>query len=412
MIKKTFIFIVLIAALISFQCKKDFSTQNTDTPVNTRELTNLEKTVLESSNMFGFNLFQAIHTEKADSNYFISPLSVSMALGMTYNGAGGTTEEAMRNTLAYGNLTVDEINESYNSLMDLLMQLDPDVIMEIANSMWYRLGFSVEDSFIQDLETYFDAEIQGLDFSQPSAVDIINGWCSDKTHGKIEEVIQEIHPLTVMFLINAIYFKAAWTTQFEEDQTIDAPFTLSDQTQVTCKMMRLETDILYLENEDFQAVTLPYGNGRFRMSLFLPKEGKKADDIAGKMNDQNWSQWMATFEETTMQLHLPRFKFEFGMKLNDILKAMGMEIAFTDQADFSLISKDYNLFISDVIHKTFVEVNEEGTEAAAVTVVEIRLTAVPDTKTVIFNRPFLFVIHDDQSNLLFMGQVVNPTLEK
>ena len=400
--------LVLIAALGTLQCKRDFSTQSIDTPVNTRELTVLEKTVMQSSNAFGFNLFQAIHAEKADSNYFISPLSVSIALGMAYNGTATTTEEAMRNTLEYGNLTVEEINQSYKSIIELLMQLDPEVIMEIANSMWYRLGFPVESSFIDANQTYFDAEIRELDFSLPSAIDIINGWISDKTHGKIEEVITEIDPLTVMFLINAIYFKASWTTEFDEDDTRDAPFTRPDQSQVTCKMMRMETDLRYLETEDFQAVTLPYGNGRFRMTVFLPKEGKEVDDVAEKMNDGNWAQWMGNLEETTVHLQMPRFKMEFMMKLNDILKAMGMEIAFTGQADFSLIAKDWDLFISNVIHKTFVEVNEEGTEAAAVTVVEISLTSSNQSKTVLLNRPFLFVIHDDQSNLLFMGQVVNP----
>jgi len=248
--KKNLLLSVLIVGLFTLQCKKDFSVQSIDTPVNTRELTTLEKTVMQSSNAFGFNLFQAIHAEKADSNYFISPLSISIALGMAYNGAGTTTEEAMRNTLEYGNLTVEEINQSYKSIIELLMQLDPEVIMEIANSMWYRLGFPVESAFINANQTYFDAEIRELDFSQLSAIDIINGWINDKTHGKIEEVITEIDPLTVMFLINAIYFKASWTTEFDEEATNDAPFTRPDESQVTCKMMHLETDLQYLETED------------------------------------------------------------------------------------------------------------------------------------------------------------------
>jgi len=296
--------------------------------------------------------------------------------------------------------------------MELLTQLDPEVIIEIVNSIWYKLGFPVELDFIEVNQTYFDAEVRELDFSLLSAIDIINGWINNKTHGKIEEVIQEIDPLTVMFLINAIYFKAAWATQFAEEVTADAPFTLPDQSQITCKMMYTKMDQQYLDTEDFQAVTLPYGSGRFRMSVFLPKDGKNINEIARKMNDQNWHLWMSNFEETPVHLYMPRFKIEFEMKLNDILKAMGMEIAFTGQADFSGIAPGRDLYINKVIHKTFVEVNEEGTEAAAVTVVEIWEKAVTDEVRMVLNRPFLFVIHDDHSNILFMGQVVNPTVEK
>ena len=211
-LKRSVIIFLLLVMILSFHCEKDFSPISMDDPEPViPEFTAIEKAQIESANQFGIKLFQKMVEVEPDTNIFISPLSVSMALGMTYNGAATTTEQAMRQTLEYGDLSVDDINESYKNLMTILPQLDPEVIFEIANSIWYRLGFTVLQSFSDVNKTYFDAEVNALDFNSPEAVEIINGWVKEKTHDKSEEIIDYIDPLTVMFLINAIYFNGTWT---------------------------------------------------------------------------------------------------------------------------------------------------------------------------------------------------------
>jgi len=334
-----------------------------------------------------------------------------MALAMTWNGAAGTTEQAMRNTLEFGDMSSQEINESFRSLIQLLTSLDPEVQFQIANSIWYRLGFDVEKNFIDINRTYFNAEVRSLDFSLPSAVDVINSWVNENTNGKIKEIIKKIDPEIVMFLINAIYFKGTWTYQFDKDETRDDWFTKPDSSQVSCKLMRQENDFQYFETDDFQAVDLPYGKGRFSMTVILPKPDKSVDSLIAVMNSENWAEWTGSFKKEHGTLLLPRFKLEYEIKLNDVLKALGMEIAFEPGiADFTNINKEGGLYISEVRHKTFVKVDEEGTDAAAVTVVEIGRTSVgPHGFYMKVNRPFLFVIRENSSNtILFMGKIIEP----
>jgi serpin B len=314
----------------------------------------------------------------------------------------------MRTTLEFGGLTQQEINESFQSLIALLTHLDPDVLLQIANSIWYRLGYPVEQDFINVNQTYFDAEVRELDFSLPEAVDIINGWVAEKTNGLIEEVIDRIDHSVVMFLINAIYFKGTWTYEFDEDATTDDLFTRPDGSRVPCRMMRQVADFSYFENDAFQAVDLPYGNGKFSMTIFLPKPEKSTDNVIAQLTPEQWTQWMGSFSVTTLDILLPRFKIEYEILMNDVLTALGMGVAFSSAADFSRINPCGELFISRVIHKTFVEVNEEGTEAAAVTVVELR-ESVGACGIVRMDRPFIFVIREDHSNtILFIGKIVEP----
>jgi len=396
-------------------------TQCTTNPVspgkkNTIQLTMAEKSLVKSDNKFGFKLFKEIIKEQEDKNVFISPLSVSMALGMTYNGANGNTQEAMQSTLELSGLTLQEINESYENLTKLLTNLDPKVKFQIANSIWYRERFPVEDEFIDINKTYFDAEVRGLDFSAPNAPNIINGWVNEKTNGKIEKIVDgAIHPLTMMFLINAIYFKGTWTYEFDESQTRDDVFTLPDGSKKPCKMMMQEGELRYFENGDFQAIDLPYGDGGFSMTLFLPHREKDVDSLIALLNEENWSQWINSFIKRELTLQLPKFTLEYEIKLNDVLKALGMEIAFhSSRADFTKMYREEevgnNLYISNVKHKTFVKVNEEGTEAAAVTSVEMRLESAGLSMRI--DRPFMFAIRENHSGtILFIGNIAEPTLE-
>ncbi len=407
--KRIIILFVLLPMILSLHCEKDFS--STSIPKSEiPEFTDLEKAQTESSNKFGLKLFQKMVEVEPDTNIFISPFSISMALGMTYNGAAATTEQTMRQTLEYGDLSSDDINTAYKNLMSILTQLDPEVIFEIANSIWIRQEFEVLPSFIDVNQTYFDAEVNALDFNSPQAVETINGWVKEKTHEKIKKIINHIDPWEVLFLINAIYFKGTWTYQFDPELTFDDQFRLPDDTFVSCKMMQQENNFQYLNNETFEAVDLPYGNEKFSMAIILPHNGKSLDSLIAEVTPEKWAQWMGQFSETQLTLQMPKFKIEYELKLNDVLIALGMGIAFSDEADFSGINPDRDLFITQVKHKTFVEVDEEGTEAAAVTIVGVGFTSVGG-HTMQVDRPFLCVIHEKEAGtILFIGKIVHPRM--
>jgi serine protease inhibitor len=394
--------VTALAVILTMACGKDEKRV-------VRPLTAQEQALVQSSNTFGFDLFKEAVTQSDGGNLFISPLSVSMALGMTHAGARGTTEQGMRQTLAFGEMTTDEINQSYKSLIHLLTTMDPKVTMEIANSIWYRAGLTVLAEFVSAVESSFNAVVTALDFSAPGAADTINTWVSDKTHGKIPSIVDNpIDIDTVMFLINAIYFKGSWSQKFDADATRDATFH-APAGDKTVKMMHLDKSVPYLNAADFQAVDLAYGDGLFGMMVILPKEGHAIEAVAAELTAANWSEWTAALNDTEINVGLPRFELSYDTLLNDVLIAMGMADAFDGSvADFSGIDGLKDLFVSRVKHKTFVKVDEQGTEAAAVTSVEIKATAVMDNRMIV-DRPFLFVIHDSHSQaLLFMGKIVDP----
>jgi len=407
--KLRLLLVILAVSLFLPQCSK-----NSVSPVNpsSRELTQVEKTLVEADNRFGLKLFREMVAEEKDSNVFISPLSVSMALGMTYNGANGETRTAMQNALDLSGLTIQEVNESYKSLMELLTGLDSKVQFKIANSIWYDRGWTFEDAFLNLCKEYFDALVTGLDFAHPDAAETINAWVDQNTNGKIKEIVDDpISPNLVMFLINAIYFKGSWTYQFDKDMTRDDEFTLPDGAKKPCKMMMLEGDFQYFWNVGFEAIDLPYGDGKFSMTIFLPNPEADIDSLIGEFTPENWDKWISSYSERTVELLFPRFKLECEFGLNQVLKAMGMGIAFDPyRADFTNMSKPGGIWIDTVKHKTYVEVNEEGTEAAAVTSVGMENTSLPPTMRV--DRPFVFAIRENHSHtILFIGKIVEPDSE-
>jgi len=377
-----------------------------------------EISLAQSSNKFGFNIFKEIINSKhgKDKNVFISPLSISMALTMTYNGANGETKEAMAKTLELSDMSIDNVNDSYAGLIELLTHLDPDVTFEIANSIWFRQGYEIEKEFIDINHSCFHAQVRNLNFSAPDAADIINAWVDDNTSGKIKEIVSKpIDPLMVMFLINAIYFYGDWTYPFKAKDTQDDEFTLLDDAKTSCKMMHKEQSLSYFENSDFQAVNLPYGDKVFSMTVILPKPEIHIDKLTSMLNNDSWENWLSNFTKQNGSLYLPKFKLEYGLSLVDALKAMGMDIAFAPgKADFSGINEKEKLFISEVKHKTFVRVDEKGTEAAAVTSVGMMTTSLPPQPAFVMrvDRPFIFVISENKSqSILFMGKIIEPVLE-
>ncbi|MCD4792882.1 MAG: serpin family protein [Bacteroidales bacterium] len=408
------IFIGLFLFFITSSCEK----KNVESvqELNPKKITLTEKgkQIISADNKFGFDLLKNItQKEETGNNIMISPTSVALALAMTYNGAAGTTKIAMEETLNKQGLSIDDINESYKYLIQALKTVDEKVTMSIANSIWYRDDFEVEQDFISTNQYYYDAEVTALNFADSDAKNIINNWVAEKTNNKISEIVNYISPETVMFLINAVYFKGIWHYEFNESETEELPFTLADGTVKQVETMSMKADLNYYNNNLFKAVELPYGQGNYTMVLFVPNNENTVNDIISELSPENWSNWISGFSQTnSVNVFLPKFTFEFERTLNDILTAMGMTIAFLPgEADFSKINPNYQLYISKVKHKTFIEVNEEGTEAAAVTSVEISYTCDDgdNSITVNFNRPFLFAIREVTTDaVVFLGKVENP----
>ena len=361
-------------------------------------------------NEFAFNLFYKILQTTNDKNVFISPLSVDFALGMTLNGANSVTRDEMKCVLRHSGLTSSQINEYYRIMFDALPTIDPMTELNIANSIWCNKGFPVRQSFLDVNAKYFDAEIQNLDFSSPDALKTINAWIAEHTNDLIEEALDEVDPDAAMYLINAIYFKGTWTTQFEKENTEKATFFAENGTQNQVYMMHIpRSTFLYYANAHAQFLDMSYGNGAFSMTVILPREGKALQDVVDNLSSGYFSDIVKNrLDSTNVTVYLPRFQMEYSITLNDVLIALGMPSAFCPRtADFSGISC-VRLYTSRVIHSTFVEVNEEGTEAAAVTIWEgVPVSAEPPPRlTFRADRPFIFVIRENSTGaILFMGKM-------
>ncbi|MBI3082459.1 MAG: serpin family protein [Gemmatimonadetes bacterium] len=380
-----------------------------------RELTLAERKLITTSNRFAFNFFrEVVRQGEPDSNVFVSPLSAAMALGMTYNGARGETQTAMAHTLGLEDLTTQETNQSFRSLIDLLRGLDPKVDFRLANSIGYRLGFVPRPEFLDVNRQYFDAEVSALDFTKPEAVTTINHWVDANTGGKIPEIIKQIEDSIVMFLINAIYFKGTWVYQFDKDRTKDEPFTLRNGAQRNVSMMHHNGRVRvgYYGGQGFQALDLPYGGSAYSMTIVLPDRGRDVDTVIAGLSPDAWGAVVDGLTRDSIIVAMPKFRLEWDDTLNGVLKALGMEIAFLPyQADLSGIAgAPGDLFISYVKQGTFVDVNEEGTEAAAATVVAIGLTSAGPQEFRV-DRPFAFLIRERFSGtILFMGKIMNPVV--
>ena len=370
-----------------------------------RALSATEVEIITANNRFAFDLLAQVN--RPNGNLLLSPLSASMALGMTMNGARGDTWSQMRDVLGVGSLAEEEINASYESLFGLLVGLDPAVETAIGNSVWTRQGFPVHSDFLDAVRENFHAEAAELDFASPAASERINQWVKAATRGRIEDIVPaRIPAAVVMYLINAISFKGPWTFRFDPSDTRPEPFHLDDGSTRTVPLMTLRGDISYQENSRFQAVDLPYGGRAFSMTVLLPQHGVNVDDLATSLDAVEWKQIADSFRETEMQLFLPRFRMAYERTLNDDLAALGMVDAFDHRADFTRLSPADGLLISEVKQESWVDVNEEGTEAASATVV-----AVLETSASVFraDRPFLFLIRERLSGtILFVGKLASP----
>jgi serine protease inhibitor len=376
------------------------------TPPNNQR--NVDARLVAANTKFGFNLFHTLSKQQPNENIFISPTSVALALSMTYNGVSGETKQEMTKVLELTGMTTQEINAANQGLQNSLQKIDPTVQVLIANSLWAQQGFSLKPEFLQTNQEYYQANVTELDLINPQSLSIINNWVSQKTQGKIEKIVDKIRPDEVLFLINAIYFKGNWKTPFDKSKTANKTFSLSDGSSKQHPMMSQTAVYGYYETDKFEAVSLPYGKeGSLSMYIFLPRLNSNLETFLQQLTPENWNKWMQEFRKTNCIIEIPRFKIEYEVELKSTLIALGMAGIFDiSKADFSAMTDD-NVAVASVKHKTFVEVNEEGTEAAALTSIHLLRSRLPFQMNV--NRPFFCAIQDHTTGtILFMGTIVDP----
>lgn len=342
-------------------------------------------------------------------NVFLSPASVALALGMTQDGARGDTAEEMRSALGLSGLSSQDVNEGFRAMAQALERKDEKTEVRLSNALWANKDVKIGDGFVADNKKYYGAALANLDFSSPDAVSIINDWVKEKTDGKIDGIVDQIDRDTILFIMNAIWFEGSWSRQFDPDATSEAPFYGMDgQTRV--QMMAQEYAFQYADVDGGQFISLPYGDGSLAMYVFLPDKESTLDAAVSALDESVWSGWMDSLAQKQGTVALPRFKLEYETYLKETLAALGMANAFDpDKADFSGIAQA--AYIHDVRHKTFIDVDEKGTSAAAVTSVEMRVTSAAPTEdafTMTVDRPFLFAIAEQETGtILFMGAVKN-----
>lgn len=356
---------------------------------------------------FAFGLFQDIVAYDESDIVFISPLSASIALSMTAAGAEGATQEEMLRTLGFGGLSVKDLNACNRGIIDLLSSDPEGVELNVANSLWVSDRFTLKSRYIRTAGSEYSAMVSNLDFSDPASPSVINRWCAENTAGRIDKMIENIDPATQMYLLNALYFKGMWTTPFDAANTRKDIFH-GNRRDSEVEFMHRTASFPYYIGPEGALLELPYGEGSFVMDIFLPAEGVSAEEFASGLDGEALSTLTGLLQSDRIKVTLPKFKAEYETSLNATLQRLGMRDAFTPSADFSGMSKE-PLMISEVKQKTFIEVNEEGSEAAAVTSVAVMRTSLaPEPLEFRVDRPFVLLIRERTSGtVLFMGLVRN-----
>ncbi|MCL2726923.1 MAG: serpin family protein [Bacteroidales bacterium] len=415
--KKVFSYLLLASLLFTLvSCNKSSAPEEQPDPNNEQpepakpiELTTKQGQKVAGDNAFSFNLFRQVATSDDKTNAFISPLSVTMALGMLYNGTSPDARAEMAKALGMSNFTDTEINEYYQTMSQALLKVDPLTALAIANSIWSEKTYPVKQTFIDVNKKYFDAEVQSLDFKLKSTLDAINNWCAKKTNDKIKTILDEIPEEAVMYLINAVYFKSKWESPFEKKDTKKEDFTKEDGVRKQVDMMNQTVRFPYYQDEMLQCVEMPYGNGAFSMIAILPAQDKTVDDLVNYFDNDTWNGVISNLMERKVDVKFPRFKIECEFSLVQPIQNLGMQLIFRTGGNLNGIADDPQLCVSRIIHKTFVEVNEEGTEAAAVTAIEAVATSYTPPAQFFANRPFLYLIKEKSTGaILFMGRMDEP----
>ena len=367
-----------------------------------------EKQLVSANNDFAFNLFRKARGEE---NCIMSPLSITYALGMLNNGAAGQTQQEINKVLGFGEIGADGINQFCRKMLDEAATLDKETKAEIANTVFVNssIGYSLQQGFIDKANTYYDAQPQALNFyDSENTINIINQWADDHTHSMIPKLLDEetFNNSAASYLLNALYFKGVWANKFDKEYTKEESF---DGGEPVPMMHQQGEEYEYTENDLYQAVRLPYGNGAYQMTVYLPREDKTIDDVLSQMNGENWQAPKYWYQRET-DLKLPRIKTDNKIQLVKIMKELGMPSAFDPTlAEFPYFGSDY-VYISNMFQTAIIDLDEKGTEAAAVTVIEYETTSIPSTATFHANRPFFYTISERSTGVIFfIGQYVGNT---
>ena len=368
--------------------------------------------LVDANNRFSFNLFNQLYSDSPSQNIFISPGGIAIALAMLRNGTAGETQAEITEVLELEQIEPTSINASYSKLIETLKTADSDVKLAIANSLWINQDIAIEDEFIDTTQDFYQGIATNLDFADATAKDTINQWVASNTAHKISEIVDTVSPRDAIYLINAIYFKGSWTNKFDPNATTQKPFSLLSGQTKPVAMMSQTGDYRYYENTDFQAIRLPYGEqAELGMYIFLPQPNSNLEQFNRQLNLDNWQEWLSQMRSQPGKVTLPKFKLEYDTELKDVLAKSGMRQIFNpDKADFSPMT-DRAIAVDTVKHKAVIEVDEEGTEAAGVTSIGVRITSAMPQQAFNLNidRPFFFAIRDDiTETILFMGNVVEP----
>jgi serine protease inhibitor len=410
---RTIVILCGLAAVALSGCGGDASQKP---PQEATQPVQITDEVRAANTQFALTMLQQLDAPESGENLCFSPLSLSLALSMTLNGAEGETYDAIAKTLGYTEQKLDAINAQARALTRLLNPADKSITVRMANGLWVQQGFPLKPDFLRALLSNYDTRTETVDFGNAeAAANAINTWVKEQTQGLIEKLFQagDFDAQTRLALVNTLYFEGAWQHPFPKDATQDAPFYLERGETRQVPMMRLSERLPYYKGEGFEAVALPYGEGDYRFYLFLPDKGRTVADLRKQLTPENWGKWLGAFRVVQGSLQMPRFKIEAKYDLRPPLSALGMGVAFDpDRADFSRIAdvSPERLFIQKAIQKAVVEVDEEGTKAAAATGITVGVTSVPvDRFNMVVDRPFLFaIVHQPSGVVLFLGVVRQP----
>lgn len=373
----------------------------------------LSDNFIKSTSSFSMELFKQTANTNKKGNVLISPASTYLALGLTLNGADGDTKKIMESALGKYGLTSDELNINYKTLMDGLTEKNGDTVISIANSIWYNKGFNVKRNFLQKNADYFNAGAYKLDFKDKNSVNAINAWIKGSTNNLIDKIVDEIPDKTVMYLINTVYFNGKWESPFDPQSTFKWNFKGENGT-IKADFMVQQEKISYIQTKEEQAVLLPYKGGRFSFLAILPKENTDVRTYLQSFNENTIRTTISGMKQGVVALTLPKFNIGFDIKLNNVLKNMGLgNIFLKEEANFNKMgdTSHGNIYVSEIEQKTFIKVGEKGTEAAAATTnVEMGISSVPSKIVINFDHPFIYAIVDNKSGLpIFLGIMENPT---
>lgn len=366
--------------------------------------------IIENNNAFALNLFSQM---KGFDSKVVSPMSVSYLMGMLANGADGQTRQEIMKAIGCEKVSLRDLNEFYQMLITHANHFDKATTINIADYIALNCHYQLKDGFASTMQNYYKAGVESLDFSKASTLKRINRWCSDHTDGMIPKIIEQVDADAVSYIMNAIYFNGTWTDKFDTRQTKLENFQGYTRDIKKTQMMHRNGKYQYMDNADFAAVNLPYGNGSYSMTVILPNRGKSIDEVMAGLDAKKVGELRRSMDECVVDLKLPRFTISQETSLNDIISKLGAPTMFTSGADFSNFASG-NLSISKMLQKAKIEVSEEGTKASAVTVAMVAMTALrPEPRKVEFhaNRPFIYMITEHSTGaILFMGQYTGSEL--